>query len=359
MNTLMAEEEEDFMTRGYMVIREAFSAETAARCREEIWKHYILKGNFEHDYTVLPENRVPILREDPTTWPLKVPIGVSFGEDEGEPWRDVFTPKLKTAIDAVCGKDATLPFGCGWWMITFPGYAQGPWEADGTWHIDGQELQRYPFSKEVGLVPVMFFSDVLPNGGGTAVAEGSHIAIAQAMMESGLQGVSNKEVVQTVLCRDHPPFTLVELTGKAGDVVLVHPLLLHARSKNLSPINEQGIRFMCHPAISLKNDLNLQHPVTLLERSIADAILSMDRHSSGEEIGRGDEEEGEKEATGNGAAALALQALTPQACVMYNERQQALLLEQAERQQVAEEEGRDMQSMLGFSTFGSKKARYS
>jgi hypothetical protein len=47
-------------------------------------------------------------------------------------------------------------------------------------------------------------------------------------------------------------FDITEITGEAGDVVLLHPFLLHARSKNLAPVSEHGVRFLCHPAVPLR-----------------------------------------------------------------------------------------------------------
>ncbi|CAN0397581.1 unnamed protein product, partial [Laminaria digitata] len=44
---------------------------------------------------------------------------------------------------------------------------------------------------------------------------------------------------------------VVETTGAAGDVMLTHPLLLHARSSNLAGTDVAGVRFMCHPAVPL------------------------------------------------------------------------------------------------------------
>ena len=44
----------------------------------------------------------------------------------------------------------------------------------------------------------------------------------------------------------------VEVNGRAGDVVLAHPFMLHARSKNLGQKGVESVRFMCHPAVPLK-----------------------------------------------------------------------------------------------------------
>ena len=53
-------------------------------------------------------------------------------------------------------------------------------------------------------------------------------------------------------CHAGVDFDITELTGEAGDVILLHPFLLHARSKNLAPLLESGVRFLCHPAVPLK-----------------------------------------------------------------------------------------------------------
>ena len=57
-------------------------------------------------------------------------------------------------------------------MITFPGFSEGQWAVEGNFHIDGHWYQHYPYNKEIGVLPIMFFSDVKPDGGGTAIAEG-------------------------------------------------------------------------------------------------------------------------------------------------------------------------------------------
>jgi len=53
---------------------------------------------------------------------------------------------------------------------------------------------------------------------------------------------------------------VVETVGEAGDVMFTHPFLLHGRSANCAEVSreggreggrEQGVRFMCHPSVSL------------------------------------------------------------------------------------------------------------
>ena len=243
-----------FENDGYVIIRQAFSRETAFACRKLLCEELALEGIDIH-------NRI--------TWKVKHGLSKTYMSTDGHPWSDVFTPLLKQSIDDICGVNRWKDFGCGWWMITFPEMLPPPWRVDGRWHIDGHWYQHYPFSPEVGLVPVMFFSDVYENGGGTAIAVGSHRAALKILLQAGLRGCTNTEIVSAMNPEDLEE--IVELTGQAGDVALLHPLLVHARSINLGTAGANSIRFMCHPSVPLKEPLSFDLPVedlTLLERSI-------------------------------------------------------------------------------------------
>ena len=170
-------------------------------------------------------------------------------------------------------------FGCGWWMVTFPGFESNDctWRVDGNWHIDGYIHRHYPYSNEIGLIPIIFFSDVLPDGGGTAVAEGSHLVASKILVEAGYKGMSSKELANAVI-NTNIPFNIIELTGKAGDVIFIHPLLLHARSTNLAPVDQANIRIMCHPSIPLQSHLNYDKSfaaLSILEKSIVCGAMNI------------------------------------------------------------------------------------
>ncbi|CAM9336391.1 unnamed protein product [Sphacelaria rigidula] len=150
-------------------------------------------------------------------------------------------------------------FGCGWWAITFPGFAIPPWRADGRWHVDGAHFRHYPHSREIGLLPIFLFSDVRSQGGGTALLRGSHKKIAEILWKragkTGMKGPILSAAARESLLPSNEE-DIVETSGKAGDVMLTHPLLLHARSTNLAPEEEGGVRFMCHPAVPLKEHMD-------------------------------------------------------------------------------------------------------
>lgn len=300
-----------FMDYGYAVVHGAFSKVVAERCRDIVWKDI--------------ESRSSIHRTDHMTWPSsgKFPMDISYSR-EVQPWCEVFSPRLLGAIKQICDDktvNRSMPFNAGWWMITFPSDSNehnpqdtdndeslynkqtsaemnvsnrnendgnqltpstscandntGQWKVIGNWHIDGDNTPRYPYSKDVGVVLIMYFNDVHSNYGGTAVAEGSHTFAIQRLIEKGLKGSHNKLIRQEILESDEV-FNIIELTGDAGDVIILHPLLLHARSTNLGPKTEDGVRFMCHPVIGMQSNLNFTksfEELSVLERSFYETAM--------------------------------------------------------------------------------------
>ena len=282
MSFLSEDDLASFSDLGYTMVRGAFPRETAEACVELIWQEMERENGHK--------------RLDVATWPaVKCPMALSFQQKHGPPWSEVFTPRLLGAIANICGgEDATEPFGCGWWMCTFPplerraaDYGNGDgdgddddddceWQVEGAWHVDGHWFDHYPFSSEVGLVAVMLFTDIARNGGGTAVAERSHIDVLQTLCGFGLNGCRNTALARATLGAGRGPYDVVELTGSAGDVVLMHPLLLHARSSNLS-CRPPACRIIAHPSIPLRQPLDLlaSPPSSMLAAIARSAILGL------------------------------------------------------------------------------------
>ena len=110
----------------------------------------------------------------------------------------------------------------------------------------------------MGVLPLLLFSDVAARNGGTALATGSHLAVAKILFEhaGGVRGGRLSE-----LARARLPWRgyarVAEACGEAGDVVLCHPMLLHARSTNLQRPDAAGVRFVCNPCIRMKEDFRL------------------------------------------------------------------------------------------------------
>ncbi|CAM9381755.1 unnamed protein product [Ectocarpus fasciculatus] len=262
---LSPEDIRSFEENGFVMLKRAFDPDVAAACRESLWKR--LKGD-------------GIRREEPATWVRKIGIAEIYGissspkKRRGHPWKGALSPKLKSAVDQLAGVDSWEEFGCGWWMVTFPGFAQPPWGAEGKWHIDGAHFRHYPHSREIGILPIFLFSDVRKHGGGTAVLRGSHKKVAKILWNSaGTTGLTGPELSNAAREALLPAADddVVETNGDAGDVLLTHPLLLHSRSTNLAPVEESGVRFMCHPAIPLKDHLDLHSAPEM--RSVLERVM--------------------------------------------------------------------------------------
>ncbi|OQS06220.1 hypothetical protein THRCLA_01738 [Thraustotheca clavata] len=257
---LLPEEVDFFIEHGYVLLKKAFSTETAAACREFLWERLEKDG---------------LNRHDSLTWPEKHWISESYDKNTGDPWTNVITPRLKRAMDQLCGVERwkTEELTCGWWVITFPGHAMHPWAPAGHWHVDGSRYIHHIDSKESGLLPIFLFNDINPGDGGTAISPGSHHHVAQILHKAAHNGMKGGKVSATAkawVLKNKK--SIVETQGKAGDVMLTHPFLMHARSKNCG----HEVRFMCNPNVGLKNPMNLNREdaseYSPVEKAIVNAI---------------------------------------------------------------------------------------
>ncbi|KAJ1455789.1 hypothetical protein M885DRAFT_519000 [Pelagophyceae sp. CCMP2097] len=248
---LSAAEIEHFVKEGYVMLPRAFPRRVADDCRGALWRHM--------------KSTTSIDADDSSSW-RQAPHGrlgiaeVFKGGDIGGRWAECWTPRLRKALDQLCGRGKWVDDdnGCGWWVITFPGVAAEPWGAEGAWHVDGHGYQHFAHSAEIGALPIFLFSDIAEGGGGTALAPRSHSDAAEALLCAGRKGLAARSVSEAVreTCAAQGRLdaeNAVETRGDAGDVMLTHPFLLHARSKNLT----STVRFMCHPAVSLKAPMRL------------------------------------------------------------------------------------------------------
>ena len=214
--------------------------------------------------------------------------------------------------------------------MTFPGHHnQGSWGLDGHWHIDGVTRYRCLHNTDVALLPIFLFSDVKPQGGGTALGEESQKFIARMMMERGCNSHGGVHAYQ--LSKEGGEYVdqscrVIETTGEAGDVWLTHPFLVHGRSTNCG----ESIRFMCHPAVRWKEAPNYDpkalSPVEDAVTRVVGSVPSHDEHCLG----------GGK-----------------------RKRRRGLMAEgqPQDRDDIVEEEDEELQTMLGFGSFGKKKTK--
>lgn len=230
MKVLTDAEADAFVRDGYVVVRGAFAGHTAEQLLPEVWA------------------RIEEEPHAPAGWKrrnVQVEELLTAG-----PVDDLFTQRYCDSVDDLVGEDRwTTSDGFGWVILRFPGFAAPPWRPpDSGWHVDGIDFQHRVFSPEQALVGIELLTDVEPGGGGTAVRVGSHAVVARTLRDAEPGGLSYRElraVAESI--RDLP---VVEFTGRAGDVLWMHPHTAHARSPNTG----QSVRIAANRCIRLRPD---------------------------------------------------------------------------------------------------------
>ncbi len=119
------------------------------------------------------------------------------------------------------------------------------------WHKDGYFFKHFLDSPEQGLLVIVAWTDVLSRGGGTFIAPDSVGVVARYLAEHP-EGVSPAAFAGLIdQCHD-----FMELTASAGDVVLMHPYMLHAVSQNHLRVP----RIISNPPVFLREPMRFHRP---------------------------------------------------------------------------------------------------
>ncbi len=226
-----------FMRDGYVVVRGAVDADTVAACRERIWQAMERRG---------------IRQDEPGTWPALVQ-----GMDDlaGEPLLTAYlTPALTAAYDELIGpgrwQRSVRPEEFGETVVVrFPAEQR----ANAGYHIEGSyrppdgHAGRYWVnirSRARGLLALFLFTDVGRDDAPTRLLCGSHLAVPQFLAPYGEAGTDSDAEFwrQSTLC-----MTVAHATGKAGDVFLCHPFIVHTATW---PHRGTGPRMIAQPAVN-------------------------------------------------------------------------------------------------------------
>lgn len=237
-NYLTPEQIEHFLEKGHIVLHDCFSRETARRLTDFAWTRLGYDPN------------------DPSTWEKS---RIHMPSRERMEVRD-FAPKAwGAACELMGGEDRVVQ--PAWWgdsfIINFRDGADRPWEPPSAqapgWHKDGDWFLHFLDSPEQALLTLVIWSDIAHQGGGTYVACDSVAPVARFLVEhpEGVRpgGFDFRALVSQ--CRD-----FVEMTGSVGDVVLLHPYILHASSQNLSG----KPRFLTNPCFHLREPMRFNRP---------------------------------------------------------------------------------------------------
>lgn len=224
---------EHFLARGHVILRNCFRLSLA-----EEWR-------------ALAFRRLGCDPEDPTTWQE---ARVHLPSMNRVAIRGVAPKVFDAFCDLLGGEDRLVTTTPSWgdgFIINFNIGADRPWQPPsveaGGWHKDGDFFRHFLDSPEQGLLTIVLWSDILPQSGGTFVACDSvpHVARYLAEHPEGVLPGSFGKLASK--CSD-----FIEITGNTGDVVLIHPYVLHASSQNPSG----RVRFITNPPVSLKEPMN-------------------------------------------------------------------------------------------------------
>jgi ectoine hydroxylase-related dioxygenase (phytanoyl-CoA dioxygenase family) len=251
---------EHFLSRGFVVLPQALP--------EALREAWVARG----------WARLGAAPEDPSTWekPLVyMPGHTSFDVRET-------LPDVWAAVCELCGGAGRVqqPFSFGdGFIVNLSNGADRPWSPPGpssiNWHKDGDWFRHFLDSPEQGLLSLVLWTDMVHQGGGTFVACDSVGPVARALAAHP-EGIHPRELDPDewdAPNENGPRFIagcqdVIEMTGKAGDIVLLHPFVLHASSQNTL----RRPRFITNPCVTLTAPMEFDRPdpadFSLVERAV-------------------------------------------------------------------------------------------
>lgn len=235
---------ERFIHDGFVKLEDAFTRQTAAACRDILWRDLKLSPDRRADW------KEPVLR-------LGMYADAPFREATG-------SPRLRLALDQLVGAGRWIPpVALGHMVIRFP-TPQPPWD-DG-WHLDASfpppddpaSLDWFQWrinyrSRDRAMLMLFLLSDCGEDDAPTRVRVGSHLPMARQLQAHGEGGVSSIELAKEGFASsDHCDVALA--TGEAGTVWLVHPLTVHAAQAHRG----REPRFLAQPGLVPSEQLQVE-----------------------------------------------------------------------------------------------------
>ncbi|KAH8815516.1 hypothetical protein F5884DRAFT_772660 [Xylogone sp. PMI_703] len=244
---LTPEQVESFMKHGFLRIEGCFTPEKAAQWTSTVW------------------TRLGMDPADKSTWTQERINMPSHSTEEVKS----FAPKVWDAMCEILGGEERIAQESAVWndgLIVnlgspeFEGKFPSPRELPG-WHVDGDFFMHYLDSREQALLVIPLFTDIKEHAGGTLICSDAIPVIAKHLYEHP-EGVSPRMVPRG----EEPKYEDLgfyidvvqhcnefhEMTGKLGDVILMHPLMVHSASRNSLRIP----RIITNPPVSLVEPFN-------------------------------------------------------------------------------------------------------
>jgi hypothetical protein len=258
-----ASETERFISDGFLVVRGAIEADVVRACADELEAKLRERGVDLRDRATWTQ---PVVRIDCPEGPAFAAAGTS--------------PALARTYDLLLGEGGwTRREGVGGTVpVRFP--VDGD-PGDAGWHIDGSYDVEGKWwvdvhSRTRGLLALFLFSDVEPDDAPTEIIVGSHLDVPHVLARYGDRGVFFGEVADQL-----PASTFARprafATGRAGDVYVCHPFLVHRATW---PHRGTTPRMMAQPEIAHDEPFALSgaRPMCAVERAIMSGLVEPHGH---------------------------------------------------------------------------------
>ncbi len=235
--TLIQAQWDEFSQRGVLRFDQFFPAHAIELMRDRLWADL--------------ERRYQAQRDRPGSWSVPMPAQFQALRRSGA-FEPLATPGLMTLADAMLGVgEWDKPQHWGVPLVTFP--TLHPVLARPPWHLDlGFQERLSPLST---LRVFTFLEPALPGGGGTLYVAGSHKfaleqeqgaprALRSAEIKHGLREhewfanlldartTEVSSLIKTEVVVGRHAVSVEEMTGSPGDLILMHPGILHAIGHN-------------------------------------------------------------------------------------------------------------------------------
>ena len=229
---LSPDQVDQFVGDGFVRLEEAFPRALADECRDLLWRQVEAETGAREDA--------------PQTWTR--PVHRIAGRADAPFRRAATTDRLHGAFDQLAGPGAWVPrAGLGTFPIRFP-HPDDP--GDASWHVEGSfagpggEVRLNVASRGRALLLLFLFSEVTEADAPTKVRPGSHRVAARLLAPYGDEGAEFFAFArEAVPATDHLPTAYA--TGAPGDVVIVHPFLVHSAQLH----HGTRPRFMAQPPL--------------------------------------------------------------------------------------------------------------
>jgi phytanoyl-CoA dioxygenase PhyH len=246
-----------FIADGYVAVRGAVPGPVVRACQGVIWSELSGHG---------------VARDDPATWTAPV---LRINCPEGGPFAEAgTTAPVWEACDQLIGAGR-------WWQrrgvggtipVRFPSEDD---PGDAGWHIEssfqaGEQWRVNLACRGRGLLALYLFTDVTEADAPTRLRPGSHADVPPFLAAAGDEGMEwGPAAQQAARASAHRP--TVVATGRAGDVFLCHPFLVHAASW---PHRGRSPKMMAQPGVALHTQFPLGSSPSPVETAILNGLAA-------------------------------------------------------------------------------------